>query len=90
MALELEGKLHKVLPEVTGEGKNGTWYKLDFVIETFGEYPKKVALTAWGDAREQVTPHATGTALKIKFSAESREYNERWYTELRAYSITVK
>ncbi|MCU0471731.1 MAG: DUF3127 domain-containing protein, partial [Arcicella sp.] len=34
MALEFEGNLIKVLPEVTGQGKNGVWVKQDFVLET--------------------------------------------------------
>ena len=38
-----------VLAVQTGEGKNGTWKKQDFVIETDGQYPKKVCLTIWGD-----------------------------------------
>ena len=43
MALEIEGKVQKVLEAKTGETKNGkTWQKQDFIIETLGEYPKKV------------------------------------------------
>ena len=87
MAIEIEGKLIKTLPEVTGEGKNGTWVKVDFVIETFGEYPKTVCFTAWGDYADTAKNTAIGTVINVKFSPESREYNERWYTELRAYSI---
>jgi len=88
MALELIGKLIKVLPEVTGQGKNGPWTKQDFVIETMdSQYPKKVCMTAWGDKAGDLKQFADGDTLKATFSAESREYNERWYTELRAFRI---
>jgi hypothetical protein len=88
MALELIGKLIKVLPEVTGQGKNGPWTKQDFVIETMdSQYPKKVCMTAWGDKTGDLKQFADGDTLKATFSAESREYNERWYTELRAFRI---
>jgi hypothetical protein len=88
MALELVGKLIKVLPEVTGQGKNGQWNKQDFVIETMdSQYPKKVCMTAWGEKANDLKQFADGDTLKATFSAESREYNERWYTELRAFRI---
>jgi hypothetical protein len=87
MALEFEGSLIKVLPEVTGQGKNGAWVKQDFVLETEDQYPKKACFTAWGDKAADLKTFSLGDKLKITFSVESREYNERWYTDLRAYRI---
>ncbi len=90
MAHELVGKLIKVLPEVTGQGKNGPWSKQEFVIETLdSQYPKKVCMTAWGEKVADLKQYADGDMLKATFSAESREYNERWYTELRAFRIEL-
>ena len=87
MALEFEGSLVKVLPEVTGQGKNGVWVKQDFVLETEEQYPKKACFTAWGDKAADLKTFSLGEKLKISFSVESREYNERWYTDLKAYRI---
>ncbi len=87
MALEFEGNLIKVLPEVTGQGKNGAWVKQDFVLETEDQYPKKACFTAWGDKSADLKTFSLGEKLKIQFSVESREYNERWYTDLRAIRI---
>ena len=90
MALELVGKLIKVLPEVSGQSQKGPWSKQEFVLETLdASYPKKVCLTAWGDKVADLKQFATGDTLKATFSAESREYNERWYTELRAFRIEI-
>ncbi len=90
MALELVGKLIKVLPEVSGQSQKGPWSKQEFVLETLdASYPKKVCLTAWGDKVADLKQYATGDTLKATFSAESREYNERWYTELRAFRIEL-
>lgn len=90
MALELIGKLIKVLPEVSGQSQKGPWSKQEFVIETLdASYPKKVCLTAWGDKVADLKQYANGDTLKATFSAESREYNERWYTELRAFRIEL-
>ena len=87
MALELVGKLVKVLPEVTGQGKNGTWMKQEFILETFDQYPKKICLSAWGDKVSDLKQFAPGDVLKASLNLESREYNERWYTEARAWRI---
>jgi Domain of unknown function (DUF3127) len=89
MVLEFEGSLVKVLPEVTGQGKNGVWVKQDFVLETEEQYPKKACFTAWGDKAADLKTYSLGEKLRISFSVESREYNERWYTDLKAYRIDI-
>ena len=83
----LKGKLYKILPVQTGTGKNGTWIKQDFIIETEDQYPKKVLLSAWGDKATDFDRYKLGDKLTVSFNAESREYNEKWYTELKAWKI---
>jgi hypothetical protein len=86
--MEIKGKLIHVLAQQTGEGKNGTWKKQDFVIETDGQYPKKVCLTIWGDKFNE-TFLTIGNELNVSFDAESREYNGRWFTDLKAWKIEL-
>ena len=88
MSLEIKGKLIKKLPEQTGEGKFGKWIKQDFIIETQDQYPKKICFSAWGDKTDSLKKFSEGTVLVVSFNPESREYNERWYTDLRAWKIT--
>ncbi len=87
MALEIEGKVIKLLPEQRGEGKNGPWTKQEFVIETFGQYPNTIIFNGWNDKAEQIKKLALGDLVKVGFSPSSREYMERWYTDLRAIRI---
>ncbi len=87
MNLEISGKVFKILPEVTGEGRNGTWVKRDFVIETEEQYPRKVCFSTWGDKSAELKNFAVGDSVTVSFNADSREYNERWYTDLRAWKI---
>lgn len=87
MPLELSGRLVTVLPEQTGNGRNGVWKKQDFVIELAGPYPKKVCMTAWGEKADTLLEVSTGDELKVSFDIESREYNGRWYTDLKAWKI---
>lgn len=87
MALELTGKLIKVLPEVSGQSQKGPWNKQDFIVETVDQFPKKVCLTAWGEKASDLKQYAPGDTLKVTLNLESREYNDRWYTEARAWRI---
>jgi hypothetical protein len=47
--MQLIAKLLQKLPLQTGQGKNGTWQKQDIIVETNGQYPKKICLSLWGD-----------------------------------------
>lgn len=87
MSLEINGKVFKILQEQSGEGKNGRWVKQDFVIETDDQFPKKVCFSSWGDKVAEVKKMAEGDTLTVSFNVESREYNGRWYTDLRAWKI---
>ena len=86
--MELTGKLIQVLEEQTGDGKNGKWSKCDFVIETVADkYPKKVCITAWGDLIGTVKATPIDSELKVSFDISSREYNGRWYTDVKAWKV---
>jgi hypothetical protein len=87
MALEISGKILLILPEQTGTGKNGQWIRQDFVIETQEQYPRKVCISAWGDKAGIVKTLKPGTLVNVSFNAESREFNNKWYTDLRAWKI---
>ena len=87
MALEIAGRVIQLLPEQTGTGKNGPWTKHDFVIETGEQYPRKVFFSAWGDKAGLVKSLQQGAFVKVSFNIESREFNNRWYTDLRVWKI---
>ncbi|MDR0415531.1 MAG: DUF3127 domain-containing protein [Prevotellaceae bacterium] len=84
--MELKAKLIQVLPLQTGEGRNGMWKRQEIIVETEGQYPRKVCISIWGD---KVNPSVlnVGCMLNIYFDIESREFNGRWYTDLRAWKI---
>lgn len=85
--MEISGKVLNLLPMQSGQGKNGTWKKQEFILETPGQYPKKVCLSLWGDKVDEfkVSP---GETINASINIESREYNGRWYTEVRAWKIS--
>lgn len=87
MSLEITATLKQVLPPITGQSKNGPWSKQDFIIETPGDYPKKVCCTMWGDKANMLQSLSSGQEVKVFFDVESREYNGKWYTDVKAWKI---
>lgn len=86
--MEISGKVIKVLPLQSGEGKNGLWQKQEFVIEVPGQFPKKVCFSLWGDKVTQF-PIKEGDPVTLNFDLESREFNNRWYTEARVWRVSA-
>ncbi len=86
--MEIEGKLFKILEPITGEGRNGTWKKQSFVIEVQSDFPKKVCFTVWGD-KIALNSFTESDTVKVFFDAESREYNNNWYTDLKCWKIEL-
>ena len=84
--MELTAKLIQLLPLQTGTGKNGEWKKQDIIVETDGTYPKKVCISIWGD-KINTSQLQVGRQLKVSFDVESREYNGRWYTDVKAWKV---
>ena len=82
--MELKGKIIQSLKLQTGMGKKGTWQKQEYVIETQSQYPKKICFTVWGDKIDQFALWE-GDLVTIGIEIESREYNGKWYTEVRAW-----
>ena len=87
-SMELIAKLIQLLPLQNGQGKNGPWKKQDIILETDGAYPKKVCVSIWGD-KIDAAQLQIGNKLKIQFDVESREYNGRWYTDVKAWKVEL-
>lgn len=90
MAIEISGKLIKLLPIQTGTGKNGMWSKQEFVVETTDQYPKKICISAWGDKTNMLAQFSLDSDIRVSVNIESREYNEKWYTDIRAWKIEAQ
>ena len=86
--MEISGRLIKILQEVRGESQRGPWVRGGFVIETDGDYPRQVAFTTFGeDCLAMVKSIPLNTPVVVNFNPESREYEGRWYTDLRCSRI---
>jgi hypothetical protein len=85
--IEVSGKLIKKFDLQTGTGKKGVWKKQGVLIETPGQYPNKIVITAWGDQVESLASLKGGDEVTCFVNIESQEYNSKWYTSVLAWKI---
>ena len=88
-SLEISGKVIQILPMESGEGRTGQqWKKQHFVVEFMdGNYPKKLCVMLWGEKTDLLKKVQPGADVKVSFNVESREYNGRWYTDVKAWRV---
>lgn len=72
-----------------GKSAKGDWSKQDFIVEyQDGNFPTKVCLNVWGaDKVKDLERFRPGDKIRVSFSLSSREYNGRWYNDIRAWRI---
>lgn len=85
--MEIKGKIIEVLPEKSGQSANGEWRKQEYVLETDAQYQKKVCFMAWGDKVNQFNIKKDEN-VEVSIDVESREYNGRWYTDVKAWKVS--
>lgn len=87
--MEIKGKVVANLGVQKGTSKFGKdWEKATIVIETEGQYPKKVALDNMKNA-DQFGALTVGTEGCFHIEVESREFNSRWYTSVNCWKWEV-
>jgi len=84
--MEIIGKIIELLPLKSGQSAKGSWSKQEYILETEGQYPKKVCFMAWGDKIDEFSIKQ-GEHLTVSVDIESREYNGRWYTDIKAWQV---
>lgn len=86
--MPITGKIVHIGQVVSGTRKRDgqPWKKQEFVLETGGQYPKKVAFSIMNDKIDKANIQL-GHSVEIEVDASSREYNGKWYTELAAWKV---
>ena len=86
--MELIGKTVQVLPLQSGTSKAGnSWQKQEYILETLGtQYQRKVCFNLFGDNVNKF-PLQVGQEVTVSIDVESREFNGRWYTDVRAWNV---
>lgn len=87
--MEIQGKIIQVLPLQSGVGKASgkEWKKQEFVLEMMdGQYSRKICFSMWGDLIDR-TQLNVGEDVTVQIDVESREYQGRWYTDVKAWRV---
>lgn len=88
MNVELTGTIVQMLPYESGTSKAGKeWRKQVFILETQDQYPRKVAISLLNDNIDKYVIQV-GKVVTANLEIESREWNGKWYTEVRAWQVT--
>lgn len=88
--MEIEGRIILDLGMQSGTSKAGNpWKKREMVLETYGQYPRKVKFTLFGDRADNIHLEV-GRDYVLSVDVESREFNGRWYTDLTCYAARDK
>ncbi len=87
--MEFQGTVVKIMPENKGTSARGDWHRQDviFEINDGSQYTRRVAVVFFNKAAE-VQALLIGTSYNVSFNLESREFNDRWYTDVRAWRVT--
>ena len=89
--MEFTGRIIKALEPRTGvSSRTGNpWKMQDFVIEeTMAQVPKRMVFNVFGEDNLNRFNIQEGQELTVSFDINAREYNGRWYNDVRAYNVT--
>ena len=83
--MDIKGKIIQKMELQQGVSKAGNnWKKQEYVLETLDSYPRKVKFDFFGDRADQY-PLEVGDVITLSYDIESREFNGRWYTDIRGF-----
>ena len=88
--MELVGKCIQVLDEQVYQSKRvggGSVVKNGFVIDTGGQYAKRVCFVVFGREKFVGMGIEVGKNYGVSFDVESREWQGRWFTECLAWKV---
>ncbi len=84
--MDIKGKIIRKLDPQGGMSKAGReWKKQEYVLETVDTaYPRQVKFDFFGERADQF-PLEVGDVITLSYDIESREFNGRWYTDIRGF-----
>ncbi len=87
--MDLTGKVIAILPARGGQSQRtgNPWMIQEYVIEVPGTYPRKMMFNIFGEDRIKQFNIQAGEEITVQFDIDAREYNGRWYNDIRAFNI---
>ncbi|MBQ0023972.1 MAG: DUF3127 domain-containing protein [Prevotellaceae bacterium] len=88
--MEFTGRIIAVLEARSGVARTtgNPWMMQDYVIEeTVGQYPKRMCFNVFGEDKIKAMNIQVGQELTVSFDVNAREYQGRWYNDIRAWKV---
>ncbi|MBQ0021724.1 MAG: DUF3127 domain-containing protein [Prevotellaceae bacterium] len=87
--MEITGTIIHVLETRSGVSKNtgNNWVIAQYVLETNGNYPRRMVFEVFGEDRIKAMDIKQDEALTVSFDIDSREYQGRWFNQIRAWKV---
>ena len=83
--MEIIGKVVRLGTLTEGTSARGPWRKQELIIETEEQYPRTVCLICWTNQIDEIQKFAPGQTIKAQIEISSREFNGKWYTDVRVW-----
>ena len=84
--MEFEGVVYKIMPATTGTSARGEWQRQEVIFELPQEFSRKICVIFF-NKESDVARLREGMTCTVSVNIESREYNGRGYTDVRAWRI---
>lgn len=87
--MEIKGKIIQVMEPIGGISKSTgkEWKKQEYILETTdSQYPRKICFNLWGDVMDRANIQL-GEDVTVQVDIESREFNGRWYTDVKGWRV---
>ena len=87
--MDLTGKVIAIMEARSGVSSRtgNNWMTQEYVIEVPGQYPRKMLFNIFGEDRIKQFNIQPGEEITVQFDIDAREYNGRWFNDIRAYNI---
>ncbi|MBO5886820.1 MAG: DUF3127 domain-containing protein [Bacteroidaceae bacterium] len=87
--MEIKGRILAVLEEKSGTSQRtgNNWRCGQYVLETIEQYPKKILFEVFGEEKIHSMNIHIGEELTVFFDVDAREYNGKWYNQIRAWKV---
>ena len=87
--MDLTGKVIAIMEARGGQSQRtgNPWMIQEYVIEVPGTYPRKMMFSVFGEDRIKQFNIQAGEEITVQFDIDAREFNGRWYNDIRAYNV---
>ena len=87
--MDITGKVIAIMEPRSGvSARTGNpWMTQEYVIEVPGQYPRRMVFNIFGEDRIKMFNIQAGEEITVQFDIDAREYNGRYYNDIRAFNI---